>query len=70
MRKHHDETSAMIVRVLVAITYLERAVVSTVVSRHDPRRFLWHAKAALFPDRGEGLREAAEDYNARLKKSK
>lgn len=66
MRKHHDETSAAIVRGLVALTYLERALVSTVVSKHDPRRFLWHAKAALFPDRGEGLREAAEAYNARL----
>jgi N-acetylglucosaminyl-diphospho-decaprenol L-rhamnosyltransferase len=63
MRKHHGAAQAALVRVLVAITYLERALASAVTRRHDPRRFVWHARAAIQPSRGEGLREAAEAWN-------
>jgi GT2 family glycosyltransferase len=63
MKKHHGRVQAAVVRVLVAITYLERALVSLVVRRHEPRRFLWHARAAIDPSWGEGLAEAAARWN-------
>ncbi len=65
MRKHHGALQAAVVRLLVSITYLERALAALFVPRHEPKRFLWHARAALFPARGEGLREAADSYNER-----
>jgi GT2 family glycosyltransferase len=64
MRKHHGAVQAAIVRVLVAVTYLERALAAAVTGRHDPGRFLWHARAAIQPSHGEGLREAAATRNA------
>lgn len=64
MHKHHGAVQAAIVRVLVSITYLERAVVSAIVRKHEPKRFLWHARAAIQPSRGDGLREAAATWNA------
>jgi GT2 family glycosyltransferase len=64
MRKHHGAAQAAIVRVLVAITYLERALVSAVARKHEPRRFLWHARAAIQPSHGDGLRESAAAWNA------
>ncbi len=63
MRKHHSALSAAIVRWLTAWTYAVRAVVANVLPRHDPRRYWFHVGATLHPDRGEGLREAALDYN-------
>jgi GT2 family glycosyltransferase len=63
MRKHHGSAQAAIVRVLVAITYLERALASAIARKHEPRRFLWHARAAILPSRGEGLRESAAAWN-------
>ncbi|MGK2878982.1 MAG: glycosyltransferase family 2 protein [Solirubrobacterales bacterium] len=63
MKKHHGVVPAALVRVLVAITYLERALVSLIVRRHEPKRFLWHARAAIQPFRGEGLRESAAAWN-------
>jgi N-acetylglucosaminyl-diphospho-decaprenol L-rhamnosyltransferase len=35
-----------------------------VLPGHDPRRYWLHARQELLPGRGEGLREAAERYNA------
>lgn len=63
MRKHHGAAQAAIVRVLVAITYLERALASVITRRHEPKRFLWHARAAIQPSHGQGLREAAAAWN-------
>ncbi len=40
-----------------------RSVVAYVVPGHDPRRYRFHVHATLHPDEGEGLREAARDYN-------
>ena len=40
-----------------------RAVAATVLPGHDPRRYRRHVRATLHPDEGEGLREAARDYN-------
>lgn len=65
MRKHHGRAAAMVTRVLVSITYLERSVAAAVSRRHSASRFLFHARAALLPNHsGDGLREAAASFNA------
>jgi N-acetylglucosaminyl-diphospho-decaprenol L-rhamnosyltransferase len=63
MRKHHGRAAAAAVRVLTAWPYLLRALAALVAGGHDPRRYLLHARQALRPGRGEGIREAAEAYN-------
>jgi hypothetical protein len=63
MRKHHSLPSTLIVRWLTAWTYMLRAMAAYVLPRHDPARYWQHVRATLHPDRGEGLREAAADYN-------
>ncbi len=62
VRKHHPRTS-LLVRLLAAWPYLLRALAATVVPGHEPRRYLLHARRALRPWRGEGLREAAARRN-------
>jgi N-acetylglucosaminyl-diphospho-decaprenol L-rhamnosyltransferase len=64
MRKHHSRAAALAVRVLTAWTYALRALVALVLPAHSARRYWRHVTATLFPSRGEGLREAAERYNA------
>lgn len=65
MRKHHGRVAAALARLLVAITYLERALAALPIQRHSTRRFLFHARAALAPHHsGDGLREAAARFNA------
>ena len=66
MRKHHSSTAARAVRWLTAWSYALRALAALVLPGHDARRYLMHVHATLRPDRGEGLREAAEGLNARL----
>ena len=66
MRKHHSAAAARAVRWLSAWTYSLRALAALVLPGHDPRRYWRHVTAALMPGRGEGLREAAEAYNAGL----
>ena len=63
MRKHHPAAMALAVRPLRAWFYLVRALVGLSGGRDDWRRYLLHARQALRPDRGEGLREAAARYN-------
>jgi len=63
MRKHHSRISAALVRWLTAWTYSLRAIAATVLPGHNAARYRAHARASLHPDRGEGLREAALDYN-------
>ena len=63
MRKHHSAFSAALVRWLTAWAYGVRSVAATVLPGHDPRRYRRHVRATLHPDEGEGLREAARDYN-------
>ncbi len=63
MHKHHSALSAALVRWLTAWTYAVRALAATVLPGHDPKRYWFHVKATLHPERGEGLREAAMDYN-------
>jgi GT2 family glycosyltransferase len=63
MRKHHSAGAAFVVRLLTAWTYAVRAVVATVAPGHDPKRYWRHVTATLRPARGEGLREAAHEFN-------
>jgi hypothetical protein len=63
MRKHHTRAEAALVRALTAWPYLLRALAALVLPGHDPRRYLLHARQALTPGRGDGVREAAEARN-------
>lgn len=63
MRKHHSRLSALLVRWLTAWTYAVRALAANVAPGHDPARYWQHVRATLHPERGEGLREAAADWN-------
>ena len=65
MRKHHGAAAAAAVRALTAWPYVLRALAALVLPSHDARRYLLHARRALRPRRGEGIREAAEAYNSR-----
>jgi N-acetylglucosaminyl-diphospho-decaprenol L-rhamnosyltransferase len=67
MRKHHSRAAAALVRWLTAWTYAVRAVAAIALPGHDPRRYAKHATATLFPRRGEGLAEAAQEFNRRLR---
>jgi GT2 family glycosyltransferase len=66
LRKHHTRVTAYAVRALTAWTYAVRAGAALVLPGHNPRRYLKHVTATLFPRRGEGLREGAEEFNRRL----
>jgi GT2 family glycosyltransferase len=68
MRTHHGDRAARAVRLLTAPPYALRAAAALVLPGHDPRRYWRHVTATLRPDRGEGLREAAEAHNARSRK--
>ena len=63
MRKHHSPAAARTVRWLTAWTYMLRAGAALVLPGHSPRRYWRHVTATLHPERGEGLREAADEYN-------
>ena len=67
MRKHHSALSAWTVRMLTAWTYGVRAAGALVLPGHNPKRYFRHVSATLFPSRGEGLREGAEEFNRRLR---
>lgn len=66
MQKHHGPAAAALVRMLTAFTYALRALAALILPGHSPRRYWWHAYHSLLPNRGEGLREAAESYNREL----
>ncbi len=66
LRKHHSAVIAFAARLLGAWSYGLRAVAAVLLPGHDPAWYRLHARAALFPGRGEGLREAAEAHNRAL----
>ena len=66
MRKHHSLPAVMLSRLLWAWSYVPRAVAALFMSRHEARWYWLHARCALRPTRGEGMREAAEAYNLHL----
>jgi GT2 family glycosyltransferase len=67
MRKHHGGVAALAVRLLTAWAYALRALAALALPGHvggrDSNRYWRHVTATLRPRRGEGLREAAEEYN-------
>jgi GT2 family glycosyltransferase len=63
VRKHHGAATAVAVRLLTAWAYGLRAIAALVLPGHDPRRYALHAYHSLRPQRGEGLREAADEFN-------
>jgi GT2 family glycosyltransferase len=63
MRKHHTRAAALTVRLLNAWTYALRALAALALPGHSSKRYRRHVTATLWPRRGEGLREAAEEYN-------
>ena len=63
MRKHHGAAAALVVRWLTAWTYAVRSVFAVAAPGHDPSRYRRHVIATLFPRRGEGLSEAAAEFN-------
>jgi N-acetylglucosaminyl-diphospho-decaprenol L-rhamnosyltransferase len=59
MRKHHSPAAAWAVRVLSAWSYALRALAATFLP-NQPAPIYWaHARQALFPGRGESLRDRA-----------
>ncbi len=64
LRKHHGAAVALGLRPLLAMPYALRALAAAVLPGHDRRLYALHARQALRPGRGEGVREAAEAYNA------
>ncbi|MGA8355630.1 MAG: glycosyltransferase [Solirubrobacteraceae bacterium] len=66
MRKHHGAVAALAFRWLTAMPYALRAMAALVLPGHSSQRYLAHVTATLWPQRGEGLREAAEAFNRGL----
>jgi N-acetylglucosaminyl-diphospho-decaprenol L-rhamnosyltransferase len=60
MRKHHGTAAALAVRALTAWSYGLRALAAMVIPGQRPDVYRAHARQALFPARGVGLRERAE----------
>ncbi len=59
MRKHHGAAAALAVRVLTAWTYAVRALAATVLPNQPAAVYRAHARQALFPQRGESIRDRA-----------
>jgi N-acetylglucosaminyl-diphospho-decaprenol L-rhamnosyltransferase len=60
MRKHHSALAALAVRLLTAWSYALRAVAATVLPDQPGRVYWAHARQALFPGRGESIRDRVE----------
>jgi len=63
MQKHHSRPVVLLSRVLWSLSYLPRALAALVLPNQDPPTYWLHARQALRPSHGEGMREAAEAYN-------
>lgn len=62
MRKHHSAAAARAVRWLTAFSYAVRALAVSRRSGAVAERYRTHVRATLHPERGSGLREAAEQH--------
>jgi hypothetical protein len=69
MRKHHSAASALTVRWLTAWAYAVRAAAALVLPGHSARRYWRHVTATLAPGRGEGIAEAAAEFNRGLREA-
>jgi N-acetylglucosaminyl-diphospho-decaprenol L-rhamnosyltransferase len=56
MRKHHSRPAAFAVRLLTAWSYALRALAATVIPSRPARIYRAHARQAMLPGRGAGLR--------------
>jgi hypothetical protein len=59
MHKHHGRAAALAVRLLTAWSYAVRAIAATVVPGRSARIMWAHARQALFPRKGQSLRDRA-----------
>jgi len=59
MRKHHGVAAAVAVRILTAWTYTVRALAATVLPNQPTAVYRAHARQALFPKRGQSIRDRA-----------
>jgi GT2 family glycosyltransferase len=65
-RKHGLTLTRLVWKACWTWAYLARAAVAALAPGRDARRYLLHAWQELFPDRGEGIRDAAEAHNRNL----
>jgi N-acetylglucosaminyl-diphospho-decaprenol L-rhamnosyltransferase len=65
MRKHHGRGAALAVRLLTAWSYGLRAIAAAALPNHPARVYRAHARQALFPRRGRGLRPDQSDEDSR-----
>jgi N-acetylglucosaminyl-diphospho-decaprenol L-rhamnosyltransferase len=59
MRKHHGAAAAGAVRLLTAWSYALRALAAAALPKQPARVYWAHARQALFPGRGESIRDRA-----------
>jgi len=59
MRKHHGRGAAIAVRILTAWSYAARAMAAGLLPKQPAPVYWAHARQALFPNRGESLRDRA-----------
>jgi hypothetical protein len=60
MRKHHGRVAALAVRVLTAWSYAARALAAGLIPGQPAEIYRAHARQALFPAHGAGIRDRAE----------
>jgi N-acetylglucosaminyl-diphospho-decaprenol L-rhamnosyltransferase len=60
MRLHHGRAAALAVRILTAWSYAARAMVASLLPKQPAPVYWAHARQALFPNRGESLRDRAK----------
>jgi GT2 family glycosyltransferase len=60
MRKHANPVAALVVRLLTAWTYGMRALAAVFLPGRPARVYAVHARQALLPGRGKGIRERAQ----------
>jgi GT2 family glycosyltransferase len=64
MRVHHGRAAALAVRVLTAWAYAARSLAATVMPGRPADVYRAHARQALFPAHGEGIRDRAKSAGA------
>src|SRR3954452_14673028 len=63
MQKHYSKPVVLLSRLLWSASYVPRALAAIFMRGQDPGNYWLHARRALRPARGEGMREAADAYN-------
>ena len=69
MRKHHGRGAALAVRILTAWSYAARAMAASVLPGQPAPVYWAHARQALFPGRGESLRDRAQERTSSSSRS-